>query len=138
MAVVTGTVQSAFGFTKPTGPSLQHTISSVKRELESCFVTVEFAAGTYASADDANFNPVSKIQAAKRDGKTPVILQAAFVSSGDENGSKRGAAACAVSGGATVTCGLTQEDLTTERADGAMSATWNRPMTFLVTYYQTI
>lgn len=135
MAVVVGTIDSVSGFNLPSGPSLHSTISADEHETECCVVHVTWLSGTYASGDDANFSPATAIQTAKRDGKTVTILQACFMSAGDENGAVVGADACAVSAG-VITAGLTQEDLATERADGAMSATWNRPMAFCVTYHQ--
>lgn len=138
MAVVSGTVRDAFGFTKPTGPSLLHTISSVENELESCFVTVDYITGTYAAADNANFNPAAVIQNTKRDGKTVTVRAAAFVSSGDEAGAIRGADTPSAIASNVVTHQILQEDLATERADGAMNATWNRPITWLVTYSQAV
>ena len=133
MAVVTGTVQAVSGFTSGTGPSLKSTISSDEYETECAFLTVTYPSGTYASADDSRFDAVTAIQNSRRDGKTVSLLGACFVSAGDENGAVIGAAACSVST-SYIVAGLTQEDLSTERADGAMSATWNKPLTFCVSF----
>jgi hypothetical protein len=135
MAVVVGSVQEAFGFTEAVGPSLQ-VVSSAKK-VQHCFVTVIWPTGTYAQADDANFAPATVIQNERRNNKTITILQAAFVSPGDENGATVGAGACSNSAG-TITCPLIQADMSTERANGAVSATWNRPITFCVSYYESI
>lgn len=133
MATVEGVVQGVAGFTAGTGPSLKHTISSDEYETEGAFVTVTWPSGTYAQADDASFDAATAIQNAKRDGKTVTLLGAVFVSAGDENGAVIGAGPCTVSTG-DILCGLLQEDLSTERANGAMSATWNKPLTFFVAY----
>jgi len=133
MAAVTGTVQGVAGFTSGTGPSPKHTISSDEYETEGAFVTVTFPAGTYAAADDAVFDAATAIQNSKRDGKTVTCLGGVFVSAGLENGTVVGAGACTISSG-NIKCPLLQEDLSTEHADGAMNATWTRPLTFFVAY----
>jgi len=136
MAITVGTELAAFGFTKPTGPS-EHSTITVEAETESCFVNVDFT-GTYAQADDATFAPAAIIQAAKRDGKTVTILQAAFCSAGvSAAGVIYGANAC-VNAAGTVTCELTAEDLTTEYANATPIAAGIRPVCFLVTYHQPI
>lgn len=137
MAVVPGVVREVSDIRPVLGPSLHHTISSVEYEILSCIVTVDYPTGTYASADDSNFNPQTAIQNSMRNGKTVTVLQACFASSGDENGSIVGAGACAVSAN-VVTNPLLQEDLSTEHADGSMSATWNRPLGYCVTFRQAV
>ncbi|MHC4181104.1 MAG: hypothetical protein ACYSWU_26705 [Planctomycetota bacterium] len=134
MAVVVGTVSDAYGFCTPSGPSQASTISAVENETYMCFVNVTWPAGTYAQADDANFTPATAITNAMRNGKTAVPIAASFVSSGDENGAIIGAGDCGNTAG-TFLCPLTQEDLSTERGAGGMSATWNRPLVFAVTFY---
>jgi hypothetical protein len=135
MAVVVGTVQTAFGFTTPKGPEHTHTISAAEYKTEFCFVHVIWPSGTYASGDDANFNAVAAIQLAKKDGKTPVVIGASGAGAGDENGAIIGVLTPVSISGSVVTLPLTQEDLATERADGAMSATWNLPVTLGVWFY---
>jgi hypothetical protein len=132
MAVVVGTVQEAFDFTEAQGPGA----ATVK--VMNCKVNVIWPTGTYAQADDANFVPATVIQDERRNGKTVTILSANFAGAGDENGTVIGAGACAVSTG-TITCPLTQADLTTERANGAMSGAslWNKPITFNVTFTES-
>jgi hypothetical protein len=130
MAVVVGTVQEAFDFTEAQGPGA----ATVK--VMNCKVNVAWTAGTYAQADDANFVPATVIQDERRNGKTVTILSACAAAPGDENGTVIGAGACTVAAG-TVTCPLTQADLTTERANGAMNATWNKPITFNVTFTES-
>ena len=132
MAVVTGTVQAVAGFTS-NGPTLKHTISSDEWETECCFITVTFPAGTYAAAGNAEFDAATAIENSKRDGKAVTVLGGVWVSAGDENGAVISAGPCTVSGD-KILCELWQEDITTERADGAMSATWNRPLTFCVAF----
>lgn len=133
MAVVTGTARSAFGFTSGTGPSLQSTISGDEWETGGCFVTADYGAGTYASAGNAEVDVATLIENGKRDGKDVTLMGACFVSAGQENGAIIGAKTVAISGD-KITCELTQEDLSTERADGAMSAVWGKPLTFFVSY----
>jgi hypothetical protein len=137
MAVVTGTVQEVWGFQRPAGNSLHHTISSKEQELECCFVSVTFESGTYADADEAQFDPTTAIENSKRDGKTVAPLDSCCVRAGDENGSIVGASNVTISSD-NVKCRLLQEDLSTERADGAMSSTWNEPIVFCVSYYAPI
>lgn len=137
MAITVGTALDAFGFTKPTGPSEASTISSTETETESCYITVDYT-GTYASGDDSTFNPLAVIQAHKRDGKTPVILGAVFCSAGlDSAGVIYGAGPTTAIVAGLITAPLTAEDLTTERADGAITA-GDRPVCWLVTYHQPI
>lgn len=133
MTIIDGAIQGVAGFTSGTGPSLKSTISSDEYETAGCFVTVTFPAGTYVQADDAQFDAPTAIQNSKRDGKTVTLLGATFVSSGDENGAVIGAGPCTVAS-SQIKCALLQEDLSTERAAGAMSATWNKPLTFFVSY----
>ncbi len=130
MATVHGTVQEAFAFTEAEGPGA----ATVK--VMNCRVNVTYPTGTYASAGNADFAPATVIQNERRNGKTVTILQACFAGAGDENGTVIGAGACVNTSG-TVAHELTQADLTTERADGAMSATWNKPITFCVTFTET-
>jgi hypothetical protein len=132
MAVVVGTVQGVHGFTVIRGDQPALTDTS-EYQIVGCFVDVTWPSGTYAQADDANFAAATAIAAARRNGKTPSVLQAAFADCGKENGSLVGADACTNSAG-TVTCALLQEDLSTERANGAMSSTWQRPVTFFVSF----
>lgn len=132
MAVVSGTVKRAYGFTTVRNDQVSTTDTS-EYVVWGCFVDVTWPSGTYAQADDANFAPATVIAATRRNGKTPTILQAAFADAGNENGAIVGAGACTVTTG-TVLCPLLQEDLTTEHANGAMSATWNRAVTFYVSF----
>ncbi len=128
MAVVVGVVGDAYDFSEAQGPA------GATVKVMHCLVNVTYPTGTYATADDSNFAPAAAIQS-RRNGKTPTILQAAFYSPGDENGVVIGAGACTVSGG-TVTNPLTQADLTTERANGAMASAlnWNRPVSYKITF----
>jgi hypothetical protein len=135
MAVVVGSVQQAFGFAPVVGPGPSLASSTIR--LMHCFVTVTWPTGTYASGDDATFAPATVIQNERRNGKTVTIRQACFVGAGDENGANITAAACTNSSG-TVTVQLNRDDITTEHADGAMSAVWNRPLTFCVSFTEAV
>lgn len=137
MATITGNVEAVGNHANGFGPSFKHTISSMKQETEGCLVSVSFPSGTYAQADDAQFAPATAIQDSRRDGKVITPLGAVFVSAGSENGSIVGAGACTLEGG-LIKCPLLQADLSTERANGAMSATWERPITFFVTYLSPV
>jgi hypothetical protein len=135
MAVVSGTVNEAFGFSRAHGAPPTHTVSAAEQNIEHCYVGVTYESGTYAAADNSNFSPATVIQNTRRNGKTVTILSAACVGAGDENGALIFGDACTVSAN-VVTNQLLQEDLSTERADGAMSATWNRNVVYAVSYYQ--
>ena len=136
MAAVSGTVQQAFNVGPVTGPG-PAVIASADRVM-CCFVEVIWPTGTYSTGSGkATFAPGTVIQTERRNGKTVTILQAAFVGAGDENGSNIGAGACTNSGG-TITCELLKDDLSTAHTDTAMSATWNRPLTFCVSFYETV
>lgn len=137
MAVVTGTVHTAWGFSRPVGNSMHHTISAKEQEVDFCFVTVTFPAGTYADADEAQFDPTAAIEGNLHNGKTVVPIGACMARGGKENGSIVGASVTGVSGN-NVAVRLLQEDLATERADGVMSSTWEDVLVFGVTYYSPI
>ncbi len=132
MAVVAGVVKEAYNFVEEAGNSPVTNSGSTPSKMLRCFVTVEYPTGTYASADDANFAPATLIQNERRNGKTVTIRQASFVSPGVENGTVLAAGACTVSAG-TITHPLLQEDLSTERANGAMAA-FDKPLTFCVSF----
>ena len=136
MAVVTGTVHTAFGFTTPIGPCPTSTISSVEYEILGCYVTVTAPAGTYASADDFEFTPATVIQNTLDNGKTVTPIAACYAAPGDENGAIVHASGTVTNTSGTFKAQLNQEDTTTEHADGAMNATWNRPLCFYVTFRQ--
>ncbi len=127
MAAVVGVIDSVSDLEEANGPGG----ASVK--VMHCRVGVTWPAGTYAGADNATFSPKSAIESARRNGKTVTILQACFAAPGEENDAVVGAGACTVSAN-VVTCPLTQADLSTEHADGAMSASWDKPIFFDVTF----
>ncbi len=128
MAAVTGTVASVHGFSTPAGPKK----TSGSKAIECAIIEVTFA-GTYASGDDASTaNVHTAIANARRDGKTIALISAGCVAPGDEAGALIGAKTVATSTN-TMTCELTQADLSTERADGAMGA-WNSGVMFAVMY----
>jgi hypothetical protein len=135
MAVTVGTVKNAFAFTESIGPGLA--LDSSADKMLECRVTVQFDAGTYAQADGSSFSPATVIQNTRRNGKTVTVRRAAFVSAGDENGTT-------VTGGDTtvstsvVSLHLYGSDQTTEHSNAALSATWNRPLTFAVSFTESI
>lgn len=133
MAVVAGTVQTAFGFTVPRGDTTTATASSAEYGVMGCYVNVTFPSGTYSQTDEASIAPATVIAATRRNGRTPTILDCAFAGLGEENGAIVGAKCGTITTG-TVAVTLLKEDLTTERDAGAMSATWGKPMCFYVTF----
>lgn len=135
MTAVVGSVQEAWGFHEVLGPGPALASSTIK--LIGCYVSVTWPTGTYASGTDATFAPATVIQNERRNGKTVTIRQAAFAGAGDENGANITAAACTNSSG-TITVQLNRDDLTTEHADGSMNATWNRPLTFFVSFTESV
>jgi len=136
MAAVVGTVQQAFGVAPVTGPGPSVVTSTLR--VMHCFVEVIWPTGTYSTGSGkATFAPATVIQNERRNGKTVTIRQAAFVGAGDENGSNVAAGACTNSGG-TVTCELLKDDLSTAHDDTAMNATWNRPLTFCVSFTEAV
>jgi hypothetical protein len=135
MAAVVGAVQTAWAFTEAVGPGLQ--VDSSADKVLYCLVSVIWNAGTYAQADDATFAPSTVIQNTRRNGKTVTVRQACFVSPGDENGTTVTADVATNTSG-TFKCQLLGSDLTTEHANAAMSATWNRPVSFVVSFTESI
>ena len=136
MAAVVGTVGQAFGFAPVVGPGPALITSTVR--LMHCFVTITWPSGTYATGSGkATFAPATVIQSERRNGKTVTIRQAAFVGAGDENGANIAAGACTNSAG-TVTCELLKDDLSTAHDEAGMSAVWNRPLTFCVSFTETV
>jgi len=131
MAVVAGTVDRAHSFNKTAGP-LASITNTTEQEVSTCVVDVRWIAGTYASADDANFNPATAIQDSLRNGKSITVIGACGAGHGDENGAIIHAGLVSSITTNTAVLTLLQEDAATERADGAMSATWNRPVQIVV------
>lgn len=137
MAAVEGTIVSVSDFSVQRADPTTGTASSVEYQVVSCFVDVTFPAGTYVQADDATFAPGTAIAAARRNGRTPTILQAAFCGFGSENGTPVGAGACTNSSG-TITTSILTKDLSTERTAGAMNATWPKGIRFCVSFKEPI
>ncbi len=127
MAVVVGVIDSVSDVGESNGPG------SASVKVMHCRVGVTWPTGTYAQADNANFTAATAIQNCRRNGKTVTVLRACFAAPGEENGTVIGAGDCTVSSG-VVTCPLTTADLSTERADGAMNANFNKPVFFDVTF----
>lgn len=132
MTAVAGANLKVYGFTTVNGP---HTITSSNLKVMGCYIAAEYT-GTYASGDDATFNAVTAIQAARRNGSTPVIRSACWAAPGLETVSavdnKVGANTVAVSS-PNVTSQIIQTDLSTERANGAMG-TFKEPIVYYVTF----
>jgi len=136
MAAVVGVVSAKHGTTKPVGPLPTITISAAEHEVFVHYVEVIFPAGTYAAGDDATIDPTAALQSS-RSGKTFVVLNAMCAGHGDENGAIVGLGLVSDITSNVITAPLTQEDGTTERADGAMSPTWNRPITMALYVAET-
>lgn len=135
MAAVVGTVTNVRDFALAGGR--QEFVATSTKRLRYALCDVTFPSGTYAQADDANFTVAALIKSTRKDGKTVTIHQACPVGDGIENGSNIVAGACTVSTG-TITFPLLQDDASTERANGAMSATWQKPLTFCVSYFEPV
>jgi hypothetical protein len=132
MAAVTGTVRDVFGFSTHAGPKK----TTAGAFIETCIIDVTFS-GTYASGDNASIaNVHTAIASARRDGKTIAVVSAGFAAPGDLNAAAIGAKTVATSTN-TVTAELTQADMSTEWADGALSTNWVEGVKFVVCYTAT-
>lgn len=144
MAISTATVQRAYGFT--TDRQEHVTISSVEYQVMHCYVDCIYNTVDYAQANDATFAPAAKIQAARRNGKTPTILQASYVAPGRLYLAAASTtpvlvgAGLATNSAGTVTHALTQEDQTTEMANAYVLSTsvWDKPIKFSVTFLEPL
>lgn len=138
MATVVGTVSAKHGTTKPVGPLPTITISAAEHEVFVHYVEVIFGTGTYASGDDAEFDPTTVLESS-RSGKTFVVLNAMCAAHGDEDGDIVGMGLTISITSNVVKAPITQEDGTTERANGAMAAAadWNRPITMALYVAET-
>lgn len=132
MAAVTNINTQVWGFTTVTGP---HRMTSSSVQMYGCFLACAFS-GTYASADNATIAAVTAIQAARRNGKTPTLRGATLAQVATETVSGTdnvvGAKTVAISS-SNITLELTQTDLSTERADGAMG-TFKEPLVLYVCF----
>lgn len=129
MAVSNGTITNVFQYQLPIGTRR----TSAGKPVECCFLTAIFG-GTYAQTDNAQITAIPAVlQASMKNNKTIEIVDACFVAPGDEAGSIVGAKSVAVSAGTTITLELTQGDLSTEHANGALG-TFNVPLCFCVSY----
>jgi len=144
MAISAATVQRAYGFT--THRQEHVTISAVEYQVMECLVDCVYTTTDYATANDSTFAPATKIAAARRNGKTPTILQACYVAPGrmylaaaSTTAVLVGADACTNSAG-TVTNALTAEDQTTEMTNGTVLSTsvWDKPVTYRVTFLEPL
>ena len=135
MAVTVGTVQRAYGFTRPHGMEHNTTDTAVEYENECCFVDVVFQGVDYVQADDAEFDPSAVIEAARRDGKTITVLGASGAGYGQESAGVFSIPDVVTSVAANVCLvPLLLEDATTERAATAMGTAWTKAIPFFVWY----
>jgi hypothetical protein len=125
MAAVTGQVgdqtnasgSGVFGFTAPSGNKR----TTAGLPIEGCYIGVR-AAGTYAAGDGFSLaNANTPIQNSRKDGKTVAVLDACFAHPGLYSGSQIGAKTVATSGN-TITGLFTTGDMSTEWANGTMTA----------------
>jgi hypothetical protein len=128
MAVVPGTVVGLHSFSSPHGPQKD----SSGNPYECCVVDATFT-GTYASADDASITTLgAKIAEKLRNGKTVTVVSAGAVGAGKTSaGVVCGANGVSMSS-TTLLCTLTQADLSTSVADGAITV--SEPISFAVSY----
>lgn len=131
MAAVTLTVGQVHGHTTPNGFAK----ASDGKQVLGCFVGITAVAGTYASADNGSAAAVgAAIAASRRDGRTVTLLQACMAAPGKKaDGTVIGAKTVTVSTDA-LTMELTQADLSTEHADGALNNTFSDPIQLFVLY----
>jgi hypothetical protein len=128
MATVVGLVSPAFGWTKPQGVNIGPvTIGGNAGNMWTVFVSVTFPTGTYAAADDAEFDPTEALESSQN-GKTYTVLQAMGVTPGREDGDFVHFGPTGSITSNVVKAPLLQEDHSTEHADGAMGA-WTDPIT---------
>lgn len=135
MAAVVGSVTNVRDFALAGGR--QEFVASSTKRLRYALCDVTFPSGTYVQADDANFTVATLIKSTRKDGKTVTIHQACPVGDGIENGANIVAGQCTVTSG-TIAFALFKDDGTTERDAGAMSATWQKPLTFCVSYFEPV
>ncbi len=131
MAAVEGTNLQISGHTTPNGFAK----ASDGKQVLGCFVSIRTITGTYASAGNLNVAAVGvAIATSRRDGRTVTLLQACMASPGKESdGTVLGAKTVAISTDA-ITAELTQADLSTEHADGALTAELLEPLVLFVLY----
>ena len=145
MAISTATVINAFDFQRLSDRT--HTISSEEYEVWTCKCSCDFKTVDYATANDATISPVTAITAARRNGKTPVVLAVGFVSPGVYRLAATPTVDSLYGGGGTVsvtssvaTVVLTAEDLTTEMTNTEVlsTATPVVPSVWQVTFYEPV
>lgn len=131
MAAVTLTVGQIHSHETPNAS----TKASDGKNVLSCIVGITAVAGTYAAADNASAAAVgAAIAASRRDGRTVTLIAACMAAPGKlAAGTVIGAKTVAVSTDA-LTMELTQADLSTEVADGALTDTFLEPISLRVTY----
>lgn len=131
MPTVAATNFQIHGFTTPNGFQK----ASDGKQVVGCFVSFRTLAGTYAAADDATLSGVgAAIAASRRDGRTVTLMQAAMAAPGKKaDGTVIGTLAPTVSSDAIIVP-LTQADLSTEHANGALNDELSEPITLFVLF----
>lgn len=135
MATVALTVGNPHGFSTPNG----FVKGSSGLQTVCCFVPITAVAGTYASAGDATASAVgAAIKSARKDGRDVTLLRAVMAAPGKKaDGTVIGFGAKAAAGTVsadTIVGQLTQADLETEHADGALNNTFLEPIQLFVTF----
>lgn len=137
MATVALTVGDIHSHATPHGYT---TGSAAGKQVLTCLVELTAVAGTYASADDGTASAVgAAIAASRRDGRTVTLLRVAMAAPGAKAdgtviGTKNGATYLDGVNSDDIVQQLTQADLATEHADGALNDTFSVPITLAVTY----
>lgn len=131
MAAVVLTVGQVHGHHTPNG----FVKDSANKQVFSCFIALTAVAGTYAAADDATASALNTaIQNSRRDGRTATVLQASMAAPGKKaDGTVIGIGAGTVAAN-VYTAPLTQADLTTEHANGALTDTFLEPIVIHACY----
>ena len=131
---VTGVVGEAFGWNRPQGVNKGPvTIGGNAGTVWNVCVPVTFE-GTYASGDDAEFDPTASLEKSRND-KMFTVLQAKGDNWGREDGDIVHFAWDGTAPVSNLVTGpLLQEDHSTEHADGAMG-TFTEPITVGLTVH---
>lgn len=135
MATVALTVGQVHGHTTPNGFAK----GSDNLQVMGCFVSITAVAGTYAAADDATATAVNNaIRDSRRDGRAVTLMRACMAAPGKKSdGTVIGFGSAAAPGNASsnnIVGQLTQADLATEHADGALNDTFLEPIVLFVLY----
>lgn len=131
MATVAVTNFQIHGYTTPNGFQK----ASDGKQVVGCFLSFRTLAGTYAAADDATLSAVgAAIAANRRDGRTVTLLDACMAAPGKKSdGTVIGTLGATISTDAIIVP-LTQPDLSTEHANGALNDELQEPVTLFVLF----